>query len=188
MIRPVPVLCALAALLASGCGAGRVEPPDPSIPFTTGGTAVREYPAVGVRFTAPADWPFTAGQAPLVASTSSGSATIAVWRYPRTEPLPRERAALDAARTALEEAARTRDASFALQRSRRVRVDGAPGIEVVGTERVGGRERRVRSTHVYAKGAELVVDAYAAERDFPVVDRAIFRALVRSLKIDPPRT
>jgi hypothetical protein len=46
----------------------------------------------------------------------------------------------------------------------------------------------VRSTHVYAKQAEVVVDAYVAPRDFVNVDREVFRPLVRSLKIDPPRS
>ena len=45
----------------------------------------------------------------------------------------------------------------------------------------------MRSTHVYAKGAEFVVDAYAAPRDFATVDRSVFRPLVRSFKIDPPQ-
>jgi hypothetical protein len=45
----------------------------------------------------------------------------------------------------------------------------------------------VRSTHVFAKGAEFVVDAYAAPRDFALIDRTIFQPLVKSLKIDPPK-
>jgi hypothetical protein len=45
----------------------------------------------------------------------------------------------------------------------------------------------VRSTHVYAKGAEYVIDAYVAPRDFANVDRVVFRPLVRSVKIDPPQ-
>jgi hypothetical protein len=182
-------LAAVVALLSSsGCGADRVTPPDASRPFSTEGPAQRAFPQAGVRFQAPADWRFDAGEAPLVASTSSGTATIAIWRYPRTEPLPRDDIALDQADGALQQAARSRDESFRVQQSRRVRVDGAGGIQLVGTERVAGRERQVRSTHVYAKGAEYVVDTYAAPRDFAVVDRTIFRPLVRSFKIDPPRS
>jgi len=146
-----------------------------------------EYPDAGVRFQAPGGWPFERGRSPLVASAASGTATVAVWRYPRSEPLPRDEAALEAAREALVDAAKSRDPRFALERSRRVEVDGAPGVELLGTESVAGYERRVRSTHVYAKGAEFVIDAYAAPRDFAAVDPEVIRPLVRSFKIDPPR-
>ena len=186
MLRAL-ALASAAAVLTAGCGAARLEAPDPSRPFSTGGTAVREFPVEGLRFAAPADWSFDRGQPPLVASATSGSATIAIWRYPRTEPLPRTDAELDAAGRALQDAARTRDRTFEKQVARRIRVDGARAVELVGTERVNGRPRRVRSTHVYAKGAEFVIDAYAAPRDFDIVDQSIFQPLIRSTKIDPPR-
>jgi hypothetical protein len=181
-------LATSAALLASGCGAERVDAPDPARPYSTEGPAQRAFPTAGVSFQAPADWRFDVGRAPLVASTSSGTATIAIWRYPRTEPLPRDDSALEQADGALRQAAKTRDQSFRVQRSRRVNVDGARGIQLVGTERVAGRERQVRSTHLYAQGAEYVVDTYSASRDFAVIDRTIFQPLIRSLKIDPPRS
>ncbi len=41
----------------------------------------------------------------------------------------------------------------------------------------------VRSTHVYAEGAEIVVDAFAPEKDFRRVDEQVFRPLLKSLKI-----
>lgn len=189
-MRPRPahlLLALLPAVVTAGCGRDRLDPPDPTRPASALRENVRTYPAAGLRFEAPDDWTFEPGQAPLVTSTADGTVTIAVWRYPRTEPLPREDAALDEAQEALVAAARTRDPSFELDDARRLRVDGAPAIQLVGTERVAGRERRVRSTHVYAKAAEVVVDAYVAPRDFANVDREVFRPLVRSLKIDPPR-
>jgi hypothetical protein len=185
--RTARIVAVLAAAALPGCGADRVKPPDASRPYAVAGPVDRAYPAAGLKFKGPGDWTFDAGQAPLVASTSSGSATIAIWRYPRAEPLPRDDDAFDAAEQALEQAAKTRDARFRLQEAKRVKVDGARGIELLGTERVQGRERRVRSTHVYAKGAEVVVDAYAAPRDFELIDRAIFGPLVASMKIDPPQ-
>jgi hypothetical protein len=185
--RPGTTAVALAATVLAGCGADRISPPDPSRPFSTGGTQAREFPEVGVTFTGPADWQFEPGRPPLVASASSGSATVAIWRYPRTEPLPRSAGALDDAGRSLQEAAKQRDPSFSKQIARRVKVDGARAVELVGTEKVNGRTRRVRSTHVYAKGAELVIDTYAAPRDFDVVDQSIFQPLIRSTKIDPPR-
>jgi hypothetical protein len=185
--RPATVLLATAALLGAGCGAERVRPPDPSQPFATLPPAPREFPAAGVRFRAPGDLPFAPAEAPLVTTTSTGSATIAIWRYPRTEPLPRDDAALDEAERSLRDAVRTRDPQFDVERVRRVRVDGARALEVRGTGRVAGRVRQMRSTHVYAKGAEFVIDAYAAPDDFRIVDDAIFEPLMASLKIDPPR-
>jgi hypothetical protein len=188
VLRPAAALPAcLAALLAAGCGAERREPPDPARPFATAAPAERAFPSAGVRFEAPADLRFEPGPPPLVASASTGTATVAIWRYPRTEPLPRDDAALDDARKALEGAARTRDGSFDLDRSRRVRIDGAPGVELLGAERVAGRDRRVRSTHLYARGAEVVIDAYAAPQDFAAVDRQLIRPLLRSLQLDRPR-
>lgn len=179
--------CAAVVLAATGCGRERLQAPDPSLPFSTLVPEQRVYPAAGVRFDAPADWTFTAGSAPLVTTASNGTATIAVWRYARTEPLPRGPAALSAARDELERAAKVRDATFKLQSARRVRVDGAPAVQLVATQRVAGQERRVRSTHVYAKGAEFVIDAYTAPPVFDIVDRRIFRPLVASFRIDPPR-
>ena len=185
--RPA-LTAALAATLVAGCGADRLATPDASRPYTIEGPALREFPAAGVSFQAPADWRFDLGTEPLVATTSSGTATVAIWRYPRTEPLPRDGVALDQADGALRQAVKTRDERFRVQRSRRVRVDGAGGIQLVGIGQVAGRERQVRSTHVYAKGAEYVIDTYAATRDFALMDRTVFRPLVRSFKIDPPRS
>jgi hypothetical protein len=186
---PRPALtAALVALLAAGCGAERVDVPDVARPYTIEGPAVRAFPAAGVSFQAPADWRFDVGKEPLVATTSSGSATIAIWRYPRTEPLPRDDIALDQADGALQDAATTRDENLRVQQSRRVKVDGARGVQLVGIEQVAGRERQVRSTHVYAKGAEYVIDTYAATRDFALIDRTVFQPLVRTFKIDPPRS
>jgi hypothetical protein len=175
-----------AAALSSGCGRDRLEPPDPARPAVVAAPGERRYPDAGLRFQAPGDLTFDEGRAPLVTSTATGSASVAIWRYPRTEPLPRTEAELDDAERTLVDAVKTRDPTFVLDDVARVRVDGARGLEVLGTQRVLGRERRVRSTHVYAKGAELVVDAYSAPRDFAEADDTIFGPLVASLKIDPP--
>lgn len=185
MRRPTVLLTA--ALLAAGCGAERVRPPDPSQPSISPAPATRAFPEAGVRFRAPADLRFSRGEPPLVTSATTGSATVAIWRYPRTEPLPRDDAALAEAEAALKEAARRRDGAFRLERSRRVRLAGARGIELIGRQRVAGRPRRVRSTHLYARGAEVVVDAYAAPEHFTVADDALFDPLLSSLRLGRPR-
>jgi hypothetical protein len=130
----------------------------------------------------PAAWTTVGRPAPLVAVSRSGSATIALWRYERTEPLPRGADELAAARRRLVEAARVRDPTFAVRRTRALRVDGAPAVQVVGDATIDGRRRRVRSTHVFTDGAELVLDAYAAPEHFAAADAA-FRRVVRSVRL-----
>jgi hypothetical protein len=175
------------AALTAGCGRERVEPPETVRPAAPARSVPAAFPDAGLFLDAPRNWPFRRGTAPLVASASSGTATIALWRYLRSEPLPRSEEALEAAQTALEDAAEARDGTFTLQSGRRTKVDGAPAIELVGTQTMAGRKRRVRSTHVYAKGAEVVLDEYAAPEDFERVDREVFRPVAASLRIDPPR-
>jgi hypothetical protein len=185
--RPAAVSALLVALLASGCGRERIEAPDVARPVTPEPAVEQRYPAAGIIFERPANWPFDPGEAPLVASTSSGDATIALWRYPRSEPLPDDTESLADAQEQLEAAVRNRDPTFELERSRRLEVDGARAVQVLGTGSVAGQRRRLRSTHVYAKEAEYVIDAYAADDDFAQVDEAVFRPLVESFKIDPPQ-
>ena len=178
---------ATVAALASGCGRERLEPPDTVRPAAPTGTAPERYPSAGVSLDRPANWPFRPGRPPLVASASSGTATVALWRYARSEALPEGRTALEAAQAALEQAVKGRDGTFAVEKSRRLEVDGAPAIQLVGTESVDGEKRRVRSTHVYAQGAEVVLDAYAPEAEFARVDRDVFAPILSSMRIDPPR-
>jgi hypothetical protein len=176
----------LVSVTVAGCGRERIEPPDTVRPAAPTGAAQEAFPKDGLFLERPGNWPFRPGRPPLVASTSNGTATVALWRYQRSEPLPREDEALETAQASLEAAVKARDGSFALDGSRRVEVDGAPGIELLGTETVAGRKRRVRSTHVYAKEAEVVLDAYAAPEDFERVDETVFAPIVASLRIDPP--
>lgn len=180
--RSILVSLALAAVLA-GCGNDRTPPPDVTTPGPAFGTIDQRYPGAGVRFQAPKEWRLVKGQPPLVATISTGTAMIAVWRYPRTEPLPRSAKALDEAKDRLVAAVQARDRTFKLARARTMHAARAPAVQLLGTETVGGEPRRVRSTHVYAHGGEVIVDAYAAPLDFDRVDRTIFRPLLRSLRV-----
>jgi hypothetical protein len=185
-MRRSALVFAVAAALA-GCGNGRARVPDTATPGPPLGTNAAAYPQAGLRFGAPAGWHVEPGRAPLVTTITTGRATIAVWRYPRTEPLPATGAQLEQARAALLAAAKARDASFAEHRTTVTRVDGRPAIVVRGTETLAGQPRTVRSTHVYAFGGEVVVDAFAPARDFARVDRQVFGPLVRSLRLSKPR-
>lgn len=186
--RTLPASALLAfALLAAGCGNDRTSPPDVMTPGPPLGSNTERYDAAGIGFEAPAGWSLQPGAPPLVATLATGRASISIFRYPRTEPLPTTPAALDVAAEALAAAARTRDPTFAELKRDRLRVDGRPAVVVRGTETVGGQPRTVRSTHIYGFGGEVVVDAIAPAADFKRVDAEAFRPLVRSLRLRKPR-
>jgi hypothetical protein len=178
---------AAAAVLLAGCGNERTPAPDVKTPGPPIGSTPARYPRHGIAFAAPGGWRLGPGTAPLVATVQTGQATIAVWRYPRTEPLPRSTGHLRAARDALVSAAKARDPTFKPIKTAVTRVAGAPAVQVRATETIDGQPRTVRSTHVYKQGAEVVVDAYAPQKDFRRVDAQVFRPLLRSLKISKPR-
>jgi len=185
-MRRVSIVAGAAAVLVSGCGNQQSQPPDVSIPVAPVGTTPAAFDAQGVRFATPGDWHVRQGDAPLVATVQSGTASIAVWRYPRTEALPRTSAQLAQARDLLLQAARARDQTFKEAGTAITRLDGHPAIQVRGTETISGQARTVRSTHVYAFGAEVVVDAFAPPDVFGRVDSAVFRPLLRSLRLRSP--
>jgi hypothetical protein len=184
--RPAAAVLLSAAVLA-GCGNDRQDPPDAATPAAPEGTVDARYPEAGVAFEAPGGWNVERGEDPLVATVQSGRATVAVWRYPRTEPLPRTREDLEAAAESLRAAVQARDGAFEFDYARVVRRPGIRGVEVKGSGRNQGAERAVRSLHVYAEGAEIVVDAYAPPKDFERVDEAVFVPLTRSLRVSAPR-
>ena len=183
---PALAVCA-AALLAPGCGNDRTLPPDVMTPGPPLGSNTERFDAAGIGFEAPAGWSLQPGAPPLVVTLATGQAAISIFRYPRTEPLPTTRTALDAAAEALAAAARTRDPTFTELKRDRLRVGGRPAVVLRGTETVRGQPRTVRSTHVYAFGGEIVVDATAPAADFKRVDTEAFRPLVRSLRLRKPR-
>jgi hypothetical protein len=185
MRRLPPIACA-AAVLAAGCGNEQSTPPDVSKPVRPVGSAATSFGTQGVRFATPGGWHVRAGAAPLVATVQSGPAQIAVWRYPRTEPLPKTSAELTQARDLLLQAAKARDQTFKETRTAITKVDGHPTIEIRGTETISGQARTVRSTHVYAFGAEVVVDAFAPADVFGQVDREAFVPIVKSLRLASP--
>jgi hypothetical protein len=125
------------------------------------------------------------GSAPLVVTLGSGPALIAIWHYPRsvTQVLPIDRAQLGQARTALIAAAGARDRTFRVISSAIIVLHGVPGVELDALETVRGHVRRVRSTHLYLGGGELVVDEFAPEDLFHTVDRGVFSPLLNSVRL-----
>lgn len=178
---------AVLAIAPAGCGAHRAKVPDVARPQLSTGSRLVFFPAAGLRFAAPMNWQSIAGAAPLVATITSGEAVIAVWRYPRAEPLPRGRAALRQARKRLIAAARARDATLKLMQARTLRLSGAPAVAIFADEQISGQARRVVSTHVFAHGAEIVFDAYAPVADFALANSTAFLPLLRSVHVARPR-
>lgn len=189
MRRPTALLAAAACLplAAAGCGTEPAPTPDTTTAAVPRGTEPVRYREAGVALEVPVGWRARPGRAPLITSFTSGQGSISIFRYPRIEPLPRTRAELDAAADQLVAAAKARDASFRETRRGRARVDGSRAVVVRGTERVAGQLREVRSTHVFTRGAEVVVDAFAPPGQFDRVDEQVFRPLLRSLEISRPR-
>src|SRR3954468_8549847 len=185
---PATLLCLIAAAPAlAGCGAQRQPAPDTATPQPPRGTVTVRLPAAGVRLRAPRTWTRVSAPAPGILTLASGRATVTLWRYPRTEPLPRTTAALRQARKDLLAATRARDPSFDLASLRRTCIDGRPALDLRGTATVAGRQRAVRSVHVYAFGAELVLDALAEPAQARRVARQVVVPLVRSLRLSRAR-
>ena len=114
---------------------------------------------------------------------AGGQATVAIWRYPRTETLPKTKLELQAARDALVDASLKRDATFEKIKTAATTIAGAPAVQIRAREQIAGQPRTVRSTHIYADGAEYVIDAYADADSFRAVDAKVFRPLLRSVHV-----
>jgi hypothetical protein len=185
--RTLTAIAATAVLV--GCGNDRTSPPD--IGRVPAPAAFRDakFAKQGVFFRAPTNWRIVDGSAQnQVATVAIGDAQIAIWRYPRTEPLPETGDQLAAARDALVAQVKNRDATFRLKSSRLVLKPGLRAVELVGSATNQGRRRRVRSLHAYGEGAEVVVDAFAPPKLFSRVDEQTFGPVARSLRLRKPRS
>jgi hypothetical protein len=176
----------LAALVAAGCGNERQRAPDATGTQKPAKATRVAYPAGGVSLAAPPNWYRVPGNRPLVASIVSGQAIVAVWRYPRKEPLPSTKSDLEQAQANLSDAAHARDRSVRIESTKLVDVNGVKGIQLVATEHISGHARRVRSTHLFDRKAEIVIDAYAPPDEFAQVDGSVFQPLLRSLRLRAP--
>jgi hypothetical protein len=185
--RAILVLLGAGAAALAGCGDARTPPPDMARPAAPTGYKTVRFAALGLALRrVPANWLVQGGQPPLVATISSGTATLAVWRYPRTQPLPRTHAELKRALGALLAAVSGRPGNFRALRARVTRVAHQPALMLLGVQTIDGNERETRSAHVYAYGSELVLDAYAPAAWFAAADRGAFVPIVRSLALRKP--
>jgi hypothetical protein len=175
-----------AATWVAGCGNSRTPIPSSIVPVPSGGFHTLAYTKAGIALSAPRDWGLTSGKAPLVATVSSGDAVIALWRFPRTAAPPPDRAALGGRLAELVSESRARQPGLRVIHALRARAGGAPAIELDAVERIGGQLRRVRSIHVFERGAEVVLDEYAPPGRFAAVNRAVFAPVRRSLTTTGP--
>jgi hypothetical protein len=182
--RALPVLLLITVL--TGCGYQRTAVPDVRHADAPAGTREVDLEAAGVAFTAPRNWADLGAQGPRVGGIQSKTATLAIWRYPRTEPLPRTSEELRAAMVRLEDRVRERDATFRLRDSTVTRRGGADAIELLGRATIAGLPFGVRSTHVFKGGYEVVLDAYAPPERFDRLDADVFQPLLRSLEVRTP--
>ena len=191
MRRALQISTVLVLLAAPLAGCGNEPTPVPDLTLVPAPKAFREVPfdEQGVRFRAPTNWRVIPGQSPQVATVAIGSAQVAVWRYPRTEPLPETRAQLNAARDALVAQIESRDPTFKLTSTRLVIKAGLRAVEVVGTGANltnQSAQRSMRSLHAYGRGAEVVMDAFAPPKEFARIDEQTFGPMTRSLKLRAP--
>lgn len=184
----IALLAVLAAAPLAACGNSRTPPPDTGL--IAGPRAFRDvkYPAAGISVRAPANWRVIEGTAPQVATIAIGDGLIAIWRYPRTDPLPVTRSQLHATRQALVAQVESRDPTFELTSSRLVLKRGLRAVELVGQGTNQGQRRSVRSLHAYGHGHEVVVDAFAPPKDFARVDEQTFGPVTRSLRLRAPKS
>jgi len=180
------LLCVCAVVV--GCGNARTPAPDLSQALTPAGFSGQLAVGAGVSLRAPVNWERTPGTAPLVVALRSGLASVAIWRYPRVGALPHTAAQLRAALKRLVAIVRVRDSTFLLKSAAVVGVAHRGAIQLRGLETLDGQPRVVRSTHLYAHGAEVVIDALAPPDQFRAIDRLVFHPLLRALRVGLPTT
>ena len=169
--------------MAAGCGNHRAKAPDFDTVQAPVGVRQFAYAQAGLRFAAPRNWAQQPDSGPGVAIVSSGRASVVIRRYRRRERLPDTLAKLQDARGALLDAVQARDRGLAVRSTRILTMDGVPGIELLADWTVDGHTSRVRSTHLFARGAEYVFDASAPEKVFARVDRTVFVPLLASVRV-----
>jgi len=179
------LLLACPLLVLAGCGNSRTPVPDISRPAPPQGFRTLTLSHAGVSLATPANWTITGQSAPLVVTFNSGPAVVALWRFARPGPPPATAGALSRARRSLISAVRARDRAASVVGSAETRVAGAGAIALQVRERIGGRLRRVLSTHVYIRGAELVLDEYAPPSQYAAVARGVFAPVLQSLALLP---
>jgi hypothetical protein len=165
-------------VLVAGCGNSRTAVPSLTRPAKPDGFRELTYRGEAIQFEVPRDWVVSSHGLPLVATITSGAATVALWRYDTTRV-----GTLAAAQAALIASAKARAPGLHVLHARTETLAGLPTVVLGVTERIGGNLRRVRSIHMFAPGVELVIEEYTPPAIFHAEDQAVFSALDRSLAL-----
>jgi hypothetical protein len=177
---------ALAAVLG-GCGNDKTSAPDVGEIPAPKGFRDAKFTKEGVFLRVPTNWRMVPGESPQIATVAAGDGQIAVWRFPRKEPLPETALQLDAARQALLAQIQKRDSTFKLTSSRIVMKRKLKAVEILGIGTNEGQRRSQHSLHAYAYGGEIVVDGFTPIKLFDRVDKQTLSKVTRSLKLSKPR-
>ena len=186
-------LVCCSALSLNNCGNSRTPVPNLSQPVAPGAFRTLRYSGSdleggvkrswSIAFGAPSNWAIVQRRPPVITVVTSGNAVVALWRYRRTSSLPSGADGYARARRELIGAAQKRDPSIQLISAKTMSVAGSPAIELDANESIAGQLRRVRSTHVWVPGTELVIDEYAPLAVFHTVDHSVFSPLKHSLRL-----
>lgn len=177
---------ALAAAMVS-CGNDKTSAPDVGEIPAPKGFRDAKFTQQGVFLRVPTNWRMVPGESPQIATIAAGDGQIAVWRFPRKEPLPETGLQLDAARQALLAQIQKRDSTFKLTSSRLVVKPKLKAVEILGTGTNQGQQRSQHSLHAYGYGGEIVVDGFTPVKLFDRVDKQTLSKVSRSLKLSKPQ-
>ena len=183
MRRFAPFTLAAAVAVAAGCGNERQESGSLFDAKTRTVTQALSYPDAGLKVSVPKELDVKDATAPGLFRASLNASFIAGFAYRRKEQIPRTPGEMMEARRRLVAAARRRDKTFHLRRSRVVKVGGVPGVELYGDQTIFKGRLRIRSLHVYKGNGEYVVELVAPVAAFGKLDRASFPGIRRSLKV-----
>jgi hypothetical protein len=169
--------------LLAGCGNSRIAVPDLARSQPPSAFRTLAFPRAGIVLRAPLDWAVSSQKPPMVVAVSSGPAVIDVWRYAATGAPPAGPAELTHALRRLIAAARAAQPGLRVIRAAVVQADGHGAVELDTLQRLAGQTRRLRSLHVYLRGAEVVLEEYAPPALFHDVDHSVLSPVKRSLRL-----
>ena len=173
----ISLTCCLAA-----CGSERVEPVDPLAVKEPRDWLRATEQRTGISIEVPRSWQRDFRPSPGLFRIVSGAAQVSGWAYDRTEPVPQDAAAVAEVQDALVAEAKKRNPTLKVDSVRPRAVAGAPGVELLGSQRIEGALIRTRSVHFFHDGREFVIEALGPPDVFPKADRIVLDRLLGSLR------
>ncbi|MGI8511246.1 MAG: hypothetical protein ACR2NH_01280 [Solirubrobacteraceae bacterium] len=181
----LPVLTAALAVAAALGACGR-QPLDP-LDATPGGpgavTREVDFSAAGVTGKIPRRTQATPERAPGVFRISLGAGFVSCFAYRRSEPIPKGRQELAAARRRLVREVGRRGRRFDVQESRTLKIAGSDAVEIKGTQTISRQRLKTRSVHVFKGRAEYVFELLQPPSSYTQLERSVFDPMLVSLKL-----